>query len=76
MGLLQMWNSEMKYAGEMATAQVRAEPKGMKVGLEKGMEKGLLEGKLETARAMKERGLDISVISECTGLTAMQVEAL
>ncbi len=84
MGLLQMWNSEMKYAGEMATAQVRAESKGMKVGLEKGMEKGMEKGfqkgmqenKLETAKAMKTRGLDISVISECTGLTAMQVEAL
>jgi predicted transposase/invertase (TIGR01784 family) len=37
-------------------------------GIEKGRAEGRTEGVLKTARAMKERGLDISIIAEVTEL--------
>ena len=36
---------------------------------DEGKEEGLAEGKLETAKKMLEKGLDISLIAQCTGLS-------
>lgn len=44
--------------------------------LEKGREEGALQANLETARKMKAEGLDMDMISRCTGLIKDQVEAL
>ena len=54
---------------------------GMQKGLEEGMQKGLEEGRLEgaesekknIAQAMKEKGFDIGVIMELTGLSKDKV---
>ena len=39
-------------------------------------EEGALQAKLETARKLKAEGLDVEMISRCTGLSRDQVEAL
>ena len=65
---------------------------GLKEGLEKGMNKGLQQGrkegraegiaegeakgKAETALAMLANGLDIALVSKCTGLSQQQIEEL
>jgi predicted transposase/invertase (TIGR01784 family) len=41
---------------------------------EKGSEKGKIEGKIEDARMMKEKGLDLSLILEITGLSESQLK--
>ena len=43
---------------------------------EQGEAKGRAEGKAEAARAMKAKGLDVTTISECTGLSEEQIDAL
>lgn len=43
---------------------------------ERGIAKGLNEGKLQVAANLKKRGMDIQSISECTGLTEAEIEAL
>ena len=57
---------------------------GLQKGLEEGMQKGLEEGRLEgaeiekknIAQAMKEKGFDIGMIMELTGLSRDKVLAL
>ena len=41
-----------------------------------GREEGRAEANLETARKLKQAGADIELISQCTGLSAEEVEAL
>ena len=41
-------------------------------GIEKGFEKGIEKGKLETAKNMKDEGIDLSVIQKVTGLSDEQ----
>ena len=41
-----------------------------------GEAKGLIEGKTEVARAMKSKGLEISLISEMTGLSEEEIRGL
>ena len=43
---------------------------------EDGYEKGMEANRLETAKKMLEKSLDMQLISECTGLSLEQVEAL
>ena len=43
---------------------------------EEGREEGREEGKEEVARSMKLKGLDNSLIAECTGLSIEQIEKL
>ena len=53
---------------------------GIKEGIKKGIEKGKLEGIKERnyaiAKDMKSKNMDISLISEITGLTIEEVEKL
>ena len=57
---------------------------GMQKGLEEGMQKGLEEGiqkgaeieKKNIAQAMKEKGFDIGLIMELTGLSKDKISAL
>ena len=41
-----------------------------------GIKEGKKEGKIEVAKSMKSKGLDISLIAECTGLSSEQIENL
>ena len=45
-------------------------------GLEEGIEQGTRLAKLESAKKMKEKGIDNSVISEVTGLTIEEINKL
>ncbi len=49
---------------------------GLAEGLEKGKEEGIAEGKIETARNMLHKGLEIELISQCTGLTIEEIKLL
>ncbi len=43
---------------------------------EDGYEKGMEANRLETAKRMLEKKLDLQLISECTGLSLEQIQAL
>ena len=45
-------------------------------GLKEGLEKGIAKGKAETALAMLANGLDIALVSKCTGLSEQQIREL
>lgn len=64
LGLLRNWYHEAQRAGEIATAKVDGEKEGSE------------QEKLRMARIMKEKGLDLALIAECTGMDRQAVEAL
>ena len=53
-----------------------ATKKGIKQGLEQGLERGTEQSKNEIAKNMLKKGLDISLISEVTGLSNEQINNL
>ena len=50
--------------------------KGREEGLAEGRKEGLAEGKAEVARAMLDKGMEVSVISELTGLDEDAIRSL
>lgn len=46
------------------------------VGFEKGKAEGKSEEKLQSAKAMKEKGMHVALIAECTGLDAEAIDKL
>ena len=50
--------------------------KGYEEGMNEGLAKGKTESKKETALALLKKGVEIGIISECTGLTIKQIEDL
>ena len=61
-------------------AREKGEAKGRAEGLAEGEAKGKLEGeklaKLETAQNLKNKGIASEIISECTGLSMKEIQAL
>jgi len=49
---------------------------GIEKGLKMGEERGTLKGKKEMAKALKQKGVEISIISETSGLTTEQINKL
>ncbi|WP_026364354.1 Rpn family recombination-promoting nuclease/putative transposase [Brachyspira innocens] len=49
---------------------------GIKEGIEQGIEKGIRENQILTAKNMKNKNMDINLISELTGLSIEEVEKL
>jgi predicted transposase/invertase (TIGR01784 family) len=49
---------------------------GEKVGLEKGINKGRTEEKMAMAKKLKEKGINIDIISETSGLLKEEIEKL
>ena len=49
---------------------------GIEQGLKQGIEQGQIKAKKEMAKLMLEKGLDISLISDCTGLSFQEIEML
>ena len=49
---------------------------GIKEGMEKGKEEGIKENQILTAKNMKNKNMDINLISELTGLSIEEVEKL
>ena len=62
------------------TALEQGREEGMKKGLKKGRAEGRAEGEkqkaLSIAKAMLQRGLDIQMIAELSGLTAEKIQSL
>ena len=66
------WDRE----SQLATAIMTGEERGEAKGVAKGRAEGRAEGIAKTAKAMKEKGMELSLISEITGLTEEQITAL
>ena len=64
--------SRLTYNTEMAEAK----RKGEELGEKKGEKKGKKIEKIEIAKKMKEKGMEITIISEITGLTEKEIKAL
>ena len=63
---------------ETAIDEAREEgiEKGLEQGLEQGLERGRHEGQLELIRKMLSKGLSLEVVSDVTGLSLEELEAL
>lgn len=68
------------YYSTMTTAINKSRAEGIAEGMAKGMAEGMAKGETkanrENARKMKELGADTDFISQITGLTAEEIEAL
>lgn len=64
----------------MKTSRIKGEIVGYDRGYEKGMEKGIEKGEhlknIENARNFKQLGVDVSIISQATGLSIEEIERL
>ena len=50
--------------------------KGIEQGIEIGVNKGKKESSYNIARKMKQKGLSVDMIAECTGLSKSEIEKL
>ena len=64
------------YDMTMETAIDEAREEGLEQGLEQGLERGRHEGQLELIRKMLSKGLPLKVVSDVTGLSLEELEAL
>lgn len=53
-----------------------ARREGLQEGLEQGKAEGLSLGKAETAKILRDSGVELSIIVKSTGLTPEQIQAL
>jgi len=68
--------TERDIRNQDAFAREQALAEGLAKGLEKGLAKGLAKGKVDVAKNLLSKGVDIKLISECTGLSVEQIKAL
>ena len=50
--------------------------KGIEQGIEQGIEIGVNENSYDIARKMKQKGLSVDMVAECTGLSKSEIEKL
>jgi predicted transposase/invertase (TIGR01784 family) len=80
----ELYEAHQKWLHDQATLNYEAEQEGMRKGLERGLEQGLEKGRqqgietanIEHAKRMKEKGLEMQLIEEITGLTKEEIEEL
>ena len=60
----------------MAEGMAKGMEKGMEKGLQEGMEKGKLKERYNNAKALKENGVPVAIISVSLGLSVEEVEKL
>ncbi len=72
----QDYEDSLKYYRDLKNSLDTAKEEGRIEGKQEGRMEGKLEGKIEDALKMLEKGLDISLISEITGLTEEQIKNL
>ena len=60
----------------MAEGLEKGKEEGLAEGLEKGKEEGEHHAKIETAKNMLSKGLDINLVSQCTGLSVEDIKRL
>jgi len=64
------------YLNTINTAAEIAEKRGHAAGLAEGMEKGMEKERYANAAKLKELGVDISIISQATGLSTDEIALL
>ena len=69
-------DEKMQILAELRLKAIRDEKAVERFGYNQGIEKGIEQGKKETAKKMKEEGLDIEVIKKVTGLTEEEINSL
>jgi predicted transposase/invertase (TIGR01784 family) len=68
------WYACMEYRYEEGVEKGKKE--GIEQGKQEGLEEGLIKGQYQTATNMKKKGIDLQIISDCTGLALEEVEKL
>jgi predicted transposase/invertase (TIGR01784 family) len=68
--------SLMDNASFLDTTYVQGKKEGLIEGKIEGIIEGKIEGKIETARLMKQKGFDVSMIAEITGLSISEIDGL
>ena len=68
--------NEFEYIETLKDYREEGLKEGLNKGLQQGREEGRTEGKAETALAMLANGLDIALVSKCTGLSEQQIQDL
>ena len=68
--------TELDYRWELKQERLEGREEGRMEGREEGREEGLKMKALETAKNLKTKGIDFSIIAECTGLSIETVGAL
>ena len=71
----EIYMEDCKFAARQAGLQEGRE-QGLLEGREEGLLQGIKEHQNKTARTMLKKGMDASLISEITGLTAEEISAL
>ena len=67
---------EQDERGAVQYALRTGKQQGIQEGIQEGIQQGETRKALETARKMLVKGLDVTTIMECTGLTAEEVATL
>ena len=69
-------DEKMQILAELRLKAIRDEKAVERFGYNQRIEKGIEQGKKETAKKMKEEGLDIELIKKITGLTEEEINSL
>ena len=72
--MMSFWDEELEQTRAQGRAEGRAE--GRVMGHEEGRQEGRLKGLMEVARRMLAVPLPVAQISELTGLTSHEIDAL
>lgn len=72
------WNymKEQALKEGLAKGLAKGIAKGIEQGIEIGVNKGKKENSYDIARKMKQKGLSVDMIAECTGLSKSEIEKL
>ncbi|UTC65328.1 PD-(D/E)XK nuclease family transposase [Treponema sp. OMZ 799] len=71
-----LYENRMKYEHDKASWKYVGYQEGIEAGIQQGLDKGAYEAKLETAKLMKLKNLDLSLIKEISGLSIEEIEKL
>ena len=76
MQVTQIMRTELDRIAENNFARKQGLAEGLAEGLTRGEAKGRAEEKRQTAKSLKELGVDLSIIQQATGLSAEDIQAL
>ena len=71
-----IYMKEQALKGGLEEGLAKGIAKGIEQGIEIGVNKGKKENSYDIARKMKQKGLSVDMIAECTGLSNSEIEKL
>ena len=71
-----LYDRNMRNAFDIRTEKIYAREEGLAEGRAEGLAEGAAKSQREIAKNFLSKGIDIAVISECTGLTVEEIKAL